>query len=311
MTFLLCACRQGEVKWQEQYDLGVRYLSKGNYDEAIIAFTAAIEINPKQVTAYIGRGNAYLSIADNNEENLAVAQADFTKAIELDEVNTEACLGLIEVYLQQDDFENVLITLQSALENASEHQAILDRQTKILELLSQGNPVWMSSEFWFSGEVPKPSDWTVNGKPILSSTYDDFVNAYPVLAETYPRGDIHRRALQTFFNSEETSDYVKFHDASHWKDVPNEWTFQPEIRNIRLNDDINTVLTKLGFSEMGVSLIQDFCQQQYNNQTTQCVHINFKERDDYMLLTAYTLYTRVKFYDRTLEMGGALRKVSN
>ena len=32
--------------WQEQYELGVRYLSEGNYEEAIIAFTAAIEIEP-------------------------------------------------------------------------------------------------------------------------------------------------------------------------------------------------------------------------------------------------------------------------
>ena len=30
--------------WQAKYDLGVRYLSEGNYEEAIIAFTAAIEI---------------------------------------------------------------------------------------------------------------------------------------------------------------------------------------------------------------------------------------------------------------------------
>ena len=30
--------------WQEQYDLGVQYLSKGTYEEAIIVFAAAIEI---------------------------------------------------------------------------------------------------------------------------------------------------------------------------------------------------------------------------------------------------------------------------
>lgn len=38
--------------WQEQYDLGVRYLNDGNYEEAIIAFTAAIEIDPKKPQAY-------------------------------------------------------------------------------------------------------------------------------------------------------------------------------------------------------------------------------------------------------------------
>lgn len=42
----ISACAHAPT-WQEQYDRGVRYLSKGNYEEAIIAFTAAIEIDPK------------------------------------------------------------------------------------------------------------------------------------------------------------------------------------------------------------------------------------------------------------------------
>ena len=49
LSFLLVlsmkACGKSVAKqWQEQYDLGVRYLSEGNYEEAIIAFTAAIEL---------------------------------------------------------------------------------------------------------------------------------------------------------------------------------------------------------------------------------------------------------------------------
>ena len=52
LILLLTACGQSqEVRWQEQYDLGVRYLSEGNYEEAIIAFTAAIEIDPKRAEA--------------------------------------------------------------------------------------------------------------------------------------------------------------------------------------------------------------------------------------------------------------------
>ena len=41
-----------EVSWQEQYDLGVRYLSECNYEEAIIAFSAAIEIDSRQAVVY-------------------------------------------------------------------------------------------------------------------------------------------------------------------------------------------------------------------------------------------------------------------
>ena len=49
VLLLLTACGQtAEAAWQEQYDLGMKYLSEGNYEEAIIAFTAAIEIDPKR-----------------------------------------------------------------------------------------------------------------------------------------------------------------------------------------------------------------------------------------------------------------------
>lgn len=65
----LCACGQkadtevsaDTLTWQEQYDLGIRYLSEGNYEAAIIAFTAAIEIDPKQADAYIGLADIYIA----------------------------------------------------------------------------------------------------------------------------------------------------------------------------------------------------------------------------------------------------------
>lgn len=46
--------------WQEQYDLGIRYLSEGNYREAILAFEMAIEIDPKRPETYIGLADAYI-----------------------------------------------------------------------------------------------------------------------------------------------------------------------------------------------------------------------------------------------------------
>ena len=61
----LCSCVQNtEEQWQKQYDLGVRYLSEGNYEEAVIAFTAAIEIDPKQPDAYLKVAEAYVSMGD-------------------------------------------------------------------------------------------------------------------------------------------------------------------------------------------------------------------------------------------------------
>lgn len=66
MLLTLCGCgkKDGGATWQEQYDLGVRYLSEGNYEEAIIAFTAAIEIDPKNVDAYLSLADAYAATGD-------------------------------------------------------------------------------------------------------------------------------------------------------------------------------------------------------------------------------------------------------
>ena len=139
LVLLLCSCGQPNTivekdnntpTWQEQYDLGVRYLSKGNYEEAIIAFTAAIEIDPKHAPAYVGRGDAYVSSGET-EENLAMARADYEMAIELNETNTDAYLGLANVYIQQGDHDMALRILQKALEKVNENQAILDAIEKL------------------------------------------------------------------------------------------------------------------------------------------------------------------------------------
>ena len=58
----LCACAQGVSTWQEQYDLGIRYLSEGKYEEAILAFAAAIEIDPMQAETYLNLADAYWAL---------------------------------------------------------------------------------------------------------------------------------------------------------------------------------------------------------------------------------------------------------
>lgn len=88
-ALLLCGCGSKQAKWQEQYDLGVRYLSDGDYEEAIIAFSAAIEIDPNNPDAYVLRGDAYVMAAgaepDNAEEYLRKAKKDYKKAARLDD----------------------------------------------------------------------------------------------------------------------------------------------------------------------------------------------------------------------------------
>ena len=95
LIFGLCACsKKNELStWQEQYDLGVRYLSEGNYEEAVIAFTVAIEIDPKQTDAYLERAAAYIEIGE-----LDLAIADCETAISIEDTNDEIYIRIAELF---------------------------------------------------------------------------------------------------------------------------------------------------------------------------------------------------------------------
>lgn len=122
-------CGQKAPNWQEQYDLGVRYLSEGNYEDAIIAFTAAIEIDPNRAEAYVGRGDAYIK----SGETLSFAQMDYEQAIELDETLVEAYLGLADVYSRQGMKDKAQQILQEGQEHSRD-------DSRIDQMLSEMEP---------------------------------------------------------------------------------------------------------------------------------------------------------------------------
>lgn len=60
LLIILAACGKSAAdRWQEQYDLGAQYLLEENYEEAVVAFAAAIEIEPKEIQAYTGLIQSY------------------------------------------------------------------------------------------------------------------------------------------------------------------------------------------------------------------------------------------------------------
>lgn len=75
--------------WQSQYDLGMRLLGEGKYEEAVIAFSAAIEIEPKRAAAYIARGDACVALGEaasaegSTDSLLSDATTDYGYAIKL------------------------------------------------------------------------------------------------------------------------------------------------------------------------------------------------------------------------------------
>ncbi|MCI1722730.1 MAG: tetratricopeptide repeat protein [Lachnospiraceae bacterium] len=67
-----------EGRYQHSLNLGNRYLSAMKYENAVTAFTEAIQIKPRQPEAYIGRGDAYVGMSEPEK-----AKSDYIKAVEL------------------------------------------------------------------------------------------------------------------------------------------------------------------------------------------------------------------------------------
>ena len=131
LLILTTACGKNTAeRWQEQYDLGMRYLEEENYEEAIVAFTAAIEIDPNYADAYTGRGNAYI-FSGETDEHLAQALSDYQKALELDEENTAAYLGIADIYIRQGNYEDALEILNEGLEKTGGNEEIAAKIAEI------------------------------------------------------------------------------------------------------------------------------------------------------------------------------------
>ena len=191
MTLMFCACGQTETTptWQEQYDLGLKYLNEGNYQEAILAFTAAIEIDPKQAVIYSGRGQAYV-LSGETQENLVAALADFEQAIALDEMLAEGWLGLADVYIRMGEYDKAKEILQTAQEKTTD-QAVSDKLAKL--------------------DSDQPTDATGQVERKVNYTYDDSGAVKWIREELYDEQGIRFR-INTYNSNWELSSYVVWTD---------------------------------------------------------------------------------------------------
>lgn len=80
-VFLLTGCKK-EPTWQDQYDLGMKYLEEGDYEEALASFQAAVAIDDKKTETYTQMLTVY-------EEQNAESQAEETIWDMVDKVKKE------------------------------------------------------------------------------------------------------------------------------------------------------------------------------------------------------------------------------
>lgn len=132
LLFFVVACGGGvSAKWQEQYDLGMKYLLEEDYEEAVLAFTAAIEIEPKLPEAYIGRGDAYVGLSDvegieeaDKNAYYDLALGDYIAAIEIKSDVSEYYEKLMDAYYDgaNIDMEHLKKLLEDGIEKTGNEE---------------------------------------------------------------------------------------------------------------------------------------------------------------------------------------------
>lgn len=125
VMLLFTACESTAKRVQEQLDLGQRYLTELNYKEAVLAFTQVIEIDPKNISAYIGRAQAYKG-AEQYEE----AKIDYTAVIDKTD---EQPYVQAEAYFSRGEVNEWLADNQAAFQDYKSALEIL--KTIVLEEL--------------------------------------------------------------------------------------------------------------------------------------------------------------------------------
>lgn len=283
----LTACEEKTMPtWQEQYDLGMRYLSEGSYEEAIIAFTAAIEIDPMRAPAYVGRGDAYIDSGET-EENFAAALADYEQALTLDDSIETAYLGIAGIYVHQGEREKALEILRAGLEKVGNSAAIA-------EWLSELEAEDSSPEISIAGEDRSEMARLLQeggGEELFSIEEFSFYGAdYHGLTLENAEMILNQNGLKTYSSDDNSitgsksksiepnaPDLYQCINVSHENGIVTHWycfkTYREDgitplntgLRNICIKDSLETVLRKLGFTNAQeiAQLAKDYYIQEF------------------------------------------------
>jgi tetratricopeptide (TPR) repeat protein len=95
----------------ESVDKGINYFKNQKYDEAIDAFSRAIQINPNKADIYNNRGLSYKMKGD-----LDNAIIDFNKAVEIDPTYEKAYYNMGSAYFKKGDFDKAIKEFDKTIE---------------------------------------------------------------------------------------------------------------------------------------------------------------------------------------------------
>ena len=127
IAILLAGCAKSTAaQLKEQLELGQNYLLEMNYEEAVVAFSKAIELDPKSWEAYEGLTNVYIAQEqyDKAYEVLSQAEENIPRQAGLEELRVEIAQRTSENSAEDVSADEAATALPESTENA-EAEALL------------------------------------------------------------------------------------------------------------------------------------------------------------------------------------------
>lgn len=191
LAFSMAGCGAiNEMRATQQMDLGNRYLEELNYEEAAVSFQRVIELEDRNVDAWIGLAQANMGLAemageDDAKDYYEQATSAYLKAIELDPGRTDSYLRLAEIYESTGQTEQAVALLEEALEKADRPEQIEEMLTE----LRQRHPatVHLTVMSQTSPAVPVPNaEVTVENR---ESSYSGETDENGIYTQELPAGE--------------------------------------------------------------------------------------------------------------------------
>lgn len=130
VVFLLSNSSNSDYK--DKLELATKYLNEQDFEEAEVAFLAAIEIDPKNQDAYIGLANTYAAMGDEYFYNQPLSVDDYGKM--LDYYNKAlTVLSESKMYFESDTVEVMIGNIEKKCTSIDRQKEELEEETRRAE----------------------------------------------------------------------------------------------------------------------------------------------------------------------------------
>ena len=113
---------------RQYVDAGVRSFGTGHYGDALLQFTQAIQLDPKNALIYLNRAQVYLAQKDYDG-----AASDFTQVIQLDPKNVAAWVSRAQAQAAQQKFAQAISDLDQAVKLSPAEPSVYVTRGQIIQ----------------------------------------------------------------------------------------------------------------------------------------------------------------------------------